>query len=180
MNSLPGVQRTDRRLSKWVTLVETAVMWPGRRTPEVYHAFSQADYVSVLAMSHNGRFPLVSQYRPACGEMTLELPGGMLDEGEEPAVCARRELLEETGCVAGQLTPLGILWPDPGRLTNRLHCFFAKDVLLAEDGWQPEVGLEPRFVDTAEFRQLVVNGQLSNAHHVAIIGLALAAGFLSI
>ncbi|MCF8150167.1 MAG: NUDIX hydrolase [Sulfuritalea sp.] len=180
MNSLPNVQRTECRLSKWVALVEMAVVSPGRPTPEIYHAFSQADYVSVLAMSRDGRFPLVSQYRPACGEVTLELPGGMLDVGEEPALCARRELLEETGCGAGQLTPLGVLWPDPGRLTNRLHCFFARDVLLAEDGWQPEVGLEPRFVDVTELRRVLATGQLSNAHHVAIIGLALAAGFLSI
>lgn len=180
MISLPDVQRTERKLSKWVTLVETAVMWHGRPTLETYHAFSQADYVSVLAMTRDGRFPLVSQYRPACGEVTLELPGGMLDEGEDTALCARRELLEETGCVAGQLTPLGVLWPDPGRLTNRLHCFFAKDVLLAEDRWQPEVGVERQFAGATEFRQLVATGQLSNAHHVAIVGLAQAAGFLSI
>lgn len=180
MNSLPDVQRTERKLSKWVALVETAVMWHDRSPPDIYHAFSQADYVSVLAMSRDGRFPLVSQYRPACGEVTLELPGGTLDDGEDPVFCARRELLEEAGCVGGQLMPLGVLWPDPGRLTNRLHCFFARDVLLAEEGWQPEVGLQPRFVDAAELRQVLATGQLSNAHHVAIIGLALAAGFLSI
>lgn len=179
MNSPLDIQRTELKLSKWVTLVETAVMWNGRSTLETYHAFSQADYVSVLAITRDGRFPLVKQYRPACTEVTLELPGGMLEEGENTALCARRELLEEVGCIAGELEPLGVLWPDPGRLTNRLHCFFARDVLLAEDGWRPEVGVERQFAGAMEFRRLVATGQLSNAHHVAIVGLALAAGFLN-
>lgn len=171
-----SVLRTECRISPWVTLMETAVTWPGRLQPEVYHAIGQADYVSVLAITADGRVPLVSQYRPGCGEVTLELPGGMLEAGEEPAACARREILEEVGCDGGQMSPLGVLWPDPGRLTNRLHCFVVTGLRAEVPGWQPEPGLERRFVDAAELRRLTAAGRLSNAHHVAIIGLALAAG----
>lgn len=172
-----AVRRTERRISPWVALVETTVTWPGRPQPEIYHAIGQADYVSVLAITADGRVPLVSQYRPGCGEVTLELPGGMLEAGEEPAACARREILEEVGCDGGQLSPLGLLWPDPGRLVNRLHCFVATGLRAEVPGWRQEAGLERRFVDIGELRRLTAAGQLSNAHHVAIIGLALAAGF---
>jgi ADP-ribose pyrophosphatase len=177
MNGGPlRVDTAERPLSRWLTLVETAVSWPGRKAPDVYHSFAQADYVSVLAVTRDGRFPLVRQYRPGCGAMTLELPGGMLEAGEEPAECMARELREEVGCGGGMLTSLGTLWPDPGRLRNRLHCFFATGLESPPADWQPEEGLEPCFVDAAELRRLVATGALCNAHHVAIVGLAQAAG----
>lgn len=171
-----AVERTERRISPWVALVETRVSWPGRPQPEIYHAIGQADYVSVLAITADGRVPLVSQYRPGCGEVTLELPGGMLEVGEDPATCARREVLEEVGCDGGQMSFLSVLWPDPGRLTNRLHCFVATELRAEVPGWRPEQGLQRHFVRAEELRSLTANGRLGNAHHVAIIGLAIAAG----
>jgi 8-oxo-dGTP pyrophosphatase MutT (NUDIX family) len=172
----PFTSSVEHRLSPWVNLVEKWVQWPGRREPEVYHAFAQADYVSVLAVDRDGRVPLVRQFRPGCGEFTLELPGGMLETGESPETCARRELYEEVGARDGELTFLGVLWPDPGRLTNRLHCFFAKGVAVQETGWTEESGLERQFVDAQELTKLVRDARLCNAHHVALVGLAQAAG----
>ncbi len=178
MDSGPGVETQENKLSPWVMLVEKSVSWGDERGVEVYHALSQADYVSVLAVTSDGRIPLVEQYRPGCGEFTLELPGGTLEEGENPDLCAYRELEEEVGCTGGKLTFLGTLWPDPGRLMNRLHCFIAEGVVPVGDRWQKEVGLARRFVDKAEFKILVKESRLSNAHHVAVVGLALANGFL--
>lgn len=178
MDTGPKVESKEYKLSPWVTLVEKSVSWGDARGAEIYHVLSQADYVSVLAVASDGRIPLVRQYRPGCGEFTLELPGGMLEAGEEPTMCARRELEEEVGCIGGKLRLLGVLWPDPGRLMNRLHCFMAEGVVPVESGWQKEAGLECQFVDKAEFKTLIKEGRLSNSHHVAVVGLALANGFL--
>lgn len=73
---------------------------------------------------------LVTQLRPAlmfaCGVQTLtEAPAGLLEEGEAPADCARREALEETGLRLGELEPLGALWPMPGLSTELMHLFLA-------------------------------------------------------
>lgn len=73
---------------------------------------------------------LVTQLRPAlmfaCGAQTLtEAPAGLLEEGEAPADCARREALEETGLRLGDLEPLGALWPMPGLSTELMHLYLA-------------------------------------------------------
>ena len=172
----PSVISVEHSLSPWVNLVEKWVQWPWREDIEVYHAFRQADYVSVLAVDGSGRIPLVCQFRPGCGEFTLELPGGMLEKDESPETCVRRELFEEVGCLEGELTYLGVLWPDPGRLTNRLHCFFAKGVTVRGAGWEEEHGLERQLVDSEEFTKMIRDARLNNAHHLALICLAKSAG----
>src|ERR1700683_907259 len=89
------LKRERIRLSDWVTVVARTVDYPGG--PQVYHALEQNDYVTALAFAPDGRIPLVRQYRPALERETWELPGGLIDEGEDPMACARRELAEEVG-----------------------------------------------------------------------------------
>ena len=69
------------------------------------------DSSMVLAITENEEVILVKQFRPGPERMLVELPGGIVDEGEEPAVGAARELLEETG-YAGELSPIDTLWLD--------------------------------------------------------------------
>ena len=67
---------------------------------ELYHAVGQQDYIAIVAMTPDGKIPIVRQYRPAVEGFTWELPAGMLEQGEDAADCCRRELLEETGLKA--------------------------------------------------------------------------------
>ena len=78
------------------------------------------DYICVIGTTEDGRFPLVRQYRPAVEAVTWEFPSGTLEPGEEPANCARRELLEETGYISAGDTLLATLTTDIGRLGNRI------------------------------------------------------------
>ena len=87
-----------------------------------------ADYVTIVATDHEGRFLLVRQFRPVVEAETLELPGGLVEPGETPEMAARRELTEETGYEADHFEALGTLTPDVGRLGNRLWCFAASGV----------------------------------------------------
>jgi ADP-ribose pyrophosphatase len=74
----------------------------------------------------DGKICLVRQYRVAMGRMSLEIPAGKLDPGEEPAVCAARELREETGLEADSLEPLAVTAGAPGFNNEKTRIFVAR------------------------------------------------------
>lgn len=82
---------------------------------------------AVVAVRPDGRVLLVRHDRPAVGGELLELPAGLVDEGEDPAACAERELLEETGYRArGPLRPLGGFYSSAGLTDERFELFLAE------------------------------------------------------
>lgn len=80
-----------------------------------------------------GDFLMVEQYRHGLHGVTIEFPAGTVDAGEEPADCARRELLEETGRRARQLVRLGSVCPNPAFMNNRVHFYLALGLEEAGD-----------------------------------------------
>lgn len=177
----PTIESTARRaLSPWVTLVERAILPPGETMAQTFHSLAQADYVNVLAVTVDGRIPLVRQFRAAQERVTLELPGGLLDPGEAPAACALRELAEETGCVGGDAVALGAYCADTGRLENRMHGFFAGRVALPPAGWRAEPGVEPILASPAELAAAIVDGSFEHMMHVGIVGLAALRGLIAL
>lgn len=175
------IDRQTSRLSDWVTLVEKTVIGGFDQPPQKYHSLKQADYVSLLAITEDGQVPLVRQYRPALESYTLELPGGLLESGEDPAKRAAEELYEETGYQTKEpLTLLATLDPDTGRLENRLWCFFATGVSVNnKSDWSPENGVEVLMRSWDELIQMVNSGEFRHALHIAIIGMAITKGYMS-
>src|SRR5262249_11451881 len=106
------IARSETPVSPWVRVVENTVELAPNTPPEAFHSLAQADYVTVVARTRSGLIPIVSQFRPAVGCITWELPGGLIEAGEAPEVCCRRELREEVGVDALQVTPLGHWFPD--------------------------------------------------------------------
>ena len=171
------VSAKRHRLSPWFEVVERMVRFQEGQDPQPYHAVGQADYVGVLALTDDDRVPLIRQYRPAIEGYSLELPAGLLEDGETPQACAERELAEETGFGAGRWVALGTLDPDTARLSNRFHGFFALN-LKPIDPWTPEPGVETIALPRSEFLDLVLTGRFVHALHIALVGLALASGVL--
>jgi ADP-ribose pyrophosphatase len=171
------VHRRRTVLSPWVTLVERGVTAAENSgAPHFFHSLQQADYVTVLAETEAREVILVEQFRPAMERRTLELPGGLLDPGEDPARCAARELAEETGFAAPAAPiPLGSFIADTGRLENRIWGFLIRDARPVA-GWQPEAGVERRLVPEHALRDMIKSGDFDNALHVAIVGMALLRG----
>ena len=91
--------------------------------------------VAVFAMDGQGRVALVRQFRYPLGEVTLELPAGKLEPGEDPRASGLRELAEETGLTPGTFLPLGSFASSPGILAERIHLFF--DGEFVETLWVP-------------------------------------------
>lgn len=100
-----------------------------REETESDHTFFRidaGDWVNVIPMTEDGKIIMVRQFRHGAAATTLEIPGGMVDAGEDPGEAAGRELLEETGYEAASLERLGAVNPNPALFPNRLHSFVAR------------------------------------------------------
>lgn len=82
--------------------------------------------VAVLPLDEDNNVIMVTQYRYAFEEEMLEIPAGKLNPGEDPWVCALRELKEETGYVPGEMLPLGVSYSSPGFCTEGIYLFLAR------------------------------------------------------
>lgn len=124
--------------------------------------------VVILPLLPDGRIVCVSQYRHSLGAQILELPAGTLEKGEEPAVCAHREIMEEIGMAARDLTPLGTLFPAPGFCTEVQHLFVARDLYeqSAEPDEDEEIVTVPMSV--REFESAIIDERLSDAKSIAL------------
>jgi ADP-ribose pyrophosphatase len=165
------------RLSPWVSLIENRVVGAPDDGGAVYHSIDTMDYVSVLAVTADGRIPVVRQFRPAVRRFTLEFPGGMRDGDEAPEACAIRELAEEVGVAVSRVRPLVTMIPESGRLGNRMWTFFAPDAVPIP-GWGPETGVAHMMVSIAELHALTLGGTFDHAPHIAMLGIAVMRGWL--
>lgn len=158
--------------------IEEAAL-PGGRTVEL-EIVRHDGAAAVVAVDDDDRVVLIRQFRWAAGGYLWEIPAGVLDHPEEePASCARRELEEETGLVAGRLAPLGRLLPTPGYSTEAISVFLARDLApgTAARG-QDEVIAEVRRVAFADALAMVDAGEIVDAK--TIVGLHLAARRLGV
>ncbi|MEZ5618797.1 MAG: NUDIX hydrolase [Rhodocyclaceae bacterium] len=180
-HELPVIlERRETRLSPWVSVMAKTLTIPSRKASEIFHSLCQADYVSVLAVTEDGRIPLVRQYRPALERLTFELPGGLQDNSDSPDATAVRELAEETGLnISGAPQLIGCLAPDTGRLENKMWGFFVRADSKVSHDWCPESGVECLLVNKAELRGLILDGKFDHALHIALIGLATMRGFFN-
>jgi ADP-ribose pyrophosphatase len=128
--------------------------------------------VTLLPLDENGKVLFVRQYRHAAGENLLELPAGVMEEGETPETCARREIREETGQAAGALLKLGEFFLAPGYSTEAMHVFLATE--LRPDPLQADAD-EFLNVEAIPFEQglfLAQTGGIRDAKTLATLFLA--------
>ena len=119
-------------------------IWEGRRFAVIvedgYEVADTPDAVAIVALDAEGRFVFVRQQRVATGGKLLELPAGLIDEGETPLETARRELREETGLRGGGWRELTSFWTSPGFVNERVTVFVADG--LEEGEPDPDEGEE--------------------------------------
>jgi len=109
----------------------------------------------VVPLLSNNDIIFVRQFRYPMQEYLYELPAGKLNPGEDPAVCARRELEEETGFTAGQLRPLTSIFTTPGFCNERLHLYLATELKKSPDGQRLEEGEASLTVEVIPFQRVL-------------------------
>ena len=136
----------------------------GRRTGRdiVRHPGASA----VVALTHSGKIVLVRQYRTALDRVTVEIPAGKLDPGEDPVECAKRELHEETGFRPGRIRYLTTIATTCGFCDEVIHIYMATD--LEFDGADPD---DDEFVNVdlvplSELIDAVLDGKIEDAKTV--------------
>ncbi len=118
---------------------DTLKLPDGRVT--IYDIIDHPGAVTIIPVDTDGNIYFVRQFRPATGEVLLELPAGTLEKGEDPLECAAREIQEETGFAARKFISLGAVWLAPGYSTEYLHFFLATDLYPS-----PKQGDEDEFI----------------------------------
>jgi 8-oxo-dGTP pyrophosphatase MutT (NUDIX family) len=135
-----------------------------------FYVIDSPDWINVVALTDEDELVLIEQWRHGVEEITLEIPGGMVDPGETPAGAAERELVEETGYRAREWFHLGWVEPNPAIQTNRCHTFLARgarreEVPRFDRNEHCRVVLRP----WSEAGAMVASGEI--AHALVVVGL---------
>lgn len=143
-----------------------------------FYVIEAPDWINVIPLTGDGRVVLIEQYRHGTGEVSLEVPGGMVDEGESPRDAAERELLEETGYEASGVSFIGKTRPNPAIQNNWIHTFVARGVRYK--GEPSNAGTERtvvRLVELERIPALIEEGKITHAlvvvafHRLGLKGL---------
>jgi ADP-ribose diphosphatase len=128
-------------------------------------------WVNVVALTPEQRLLVVRQFRFGTGRVTTEIPGGVVDPGEEPLAAAQRELREECGAVSERWTSLGAVEPNPAFQDNLCHHFLAEDVRTVqaqELDRGEDIAIETLSLD--EVRERIRSGEIR--HSLVVCALA--------
>jgi ADP-ribose pyrophosphatase len=122
------------------------------------------DWVNVIPITAEGRVVLIRQFRIGIWSNTLEIPGGIVEPGEDPVDAAKRELEEETGYRPGQIELLGFVHPNPAIQSNRCFSYLATGCAKAHGGKQDSgEDIIAELVTPADIPQLIRSAQITHA-----------------
>lgn len=167
----PGAELLESRRiysGRAVELVVDRVILPNGRQAEmevVRHRGSAA-VLPVAAPEGGGsgeEVVLIRQFRYSADGWLLEIPAGKLDDDEAPEACARRELEEETGLVAGSLEPLGWIWTTPGTTDERIWLFAARNLTPGRQDLEADEIVEIERMPLAQAVEQAVSGEIHDA-----------------
>ena len=112
---------------------------------------------------------LIRQFRHSADGLIWEVPAGRLDPGETPDDCARRELLEEAGAIAGRLTRLTTIYSTPGFTDERIHLFVAREITQGQHQREADEFMETRSLPLSRILAMIESGDMTDGKTVAAL-----------
>jgi ADP-ribose pyrophosphatase len=166
-------------------LLNSEIVYPGRaftvrrdtlRLPDGHQStldiVEHIGSVVILPRDADGYLLFVRQYRHAAGLDLLELPAGMINEGEAPEACAHREIREETGMAADSMEYLGGFYLAPGYSTEYMHVFLASGLHPAPLAADEDEFLTVERIPLVTAVTMARQGKIPDAKSLAAILLA--------
>ena len=146
------------------TIREDCYQLPRNHREAPFYIMESNDWVNVIPVTEDGKILLIRQFRFGIEEVTLEIPGGIVDSGYTPPEAARKELLEETGYSSDHWEYLGVVHPNPAFLNNRCHSFLAWNAIkIAEISPEESEEFEVLQVPMVEIKNLIRQGIISHS-----------------
>ena len=137
---------------------------PRRGTTSDFFVIGSPDWVHVVARTVDDQLVLVRQFRYGSEEFSLEVPGGLIDAGEDPVAAAQRELIEETGYGGGTARLLAQVRPNPAIQRNTCHLVLIDGVRpIAPMAWDEHEEIETQVVPVNEAFMLARNGGIMHS-----------------
>ncbi|MFR5267087.1 NUDIX hydrolase [Clostridium sp.] len=124
---------------------------------------------AILPILDDGKILLVKQYRKAIESETLEIPAGKLDKGENPEICAKRELEEETGYKAKNIEYLGKIATAPGFCNEIIHLYKATGLTKGKKHTDEDEFTENILVTMDELKKMIRSGEIIDCKTLSIL-----------
>ncbi len=134
---------------------------PKRKTEGEFYVVHTRDWVNIIPITPNYEMILVNQYRFGIKNTSWEIPGGVMDPGEDPVTAGLRELREETGYTSNKARLLGSVRPNPAIQDNTCHIVLAEQAKLTESlEWDEHEEIVTKAVPIQEVYQMVADGEI--------------------
>lgn len=125
--------------------------------------------VSVITIMDDGKIPLVRQFRKGIERVSLEIPAGKLEPGEDIMECGRRELREETGYEAKKLTLLNSFSPTPAYCSEIIHIYEAENLTFVGQNLDDTENLNVEFYTLDEILDMIKSGEIIDAKTIIAV-----------
>lgn len=148
----------------WLTARRDKVQLPSGTVHPEYYILEYPSWVNVIAVTVDGQFLMVEQYRHGLQDVFTEIVAGVMEDGEEPIEAAKRELMEETGYGKGDWKLLTVLSQNPSTTTNLTYCFLATGVEpVSTQHLDATEDIEIRLLSEDEVKAMLLNDELKQA-----------------
>lgn len=148
----------------WLTARRDVVELPNGVVNDEFYVLEYPDWINVIAITTEGKFVMVRQYRYALDLDSTELCAGVIERGETPEEGARRELLEETGYGGGEWHEMMTIGQNPSTCSNWTHCFVATGVeKLQEQHLDRTEDIDVVLLSREEVLRMLHNDELKQA-----------------
>lgn len=158
----------------WLTIRKDKCELPNGKIMQAFYVQEYPEWASAFALTKDNKVLMIKQYRHGIEQITTEVPGGVVDKGEEPLTAIRRELLEETGYQFESFEFLGKVCANPSTGDNFLHMFLASGgEKVAEQKLDETEDVEVVAYSIDELKQLLKENKIVQSLHVSCIFYAL-------